>query len=185
MADKKGANPRHSAGRIPQALLERHCERYPDFGPEAAQLVFSVRALATSINDASKEWLSPNGLNPVRMNVIAILEGIPQGLPLSTLGALLHTRGPHVTALIDLMEDDGLVRRYKNPSDRRSFIVRLTPTGRRLFHKSFPTHYRANNRFVSCLSPSERRHLLELLAKLYSNVVQFSGAAHPKGTYAL
>jgi DNA-binding MarR family transcriptional regulator len=167
---RKASNVRHSIGTIPSNLLERHSKAYPEFEPDAAQVVFSIRALATSINDASSEWLLPSGLNPAKMNVILILEGIPEGLPLSALGALLHTRSPHVTALVDSMEADGLVCRQPNPEDRRSVIARLTPKGRRLFQKMFVTHCRGNSSLVTTLSRAERSTLVSLLAKLYVNV---------------
>lgn len=167
---QKASNLRHSAGTIPPDLLERHRKGYPQFEPDAAQVVFSIRALATSINDASNAWLLPYGLNPAKMNVILILEGVPEGLPLSTLGALLHTRSPHVTALVDTMEAADLVCREPNPDDRRSVIARLTPKGRRLFRKTFVTHCRGNSSLVAALSRTERATLILLLAKLYVNV---------------
>jgi DNA-binding MarR family transcriptional regulator len=173
-AAKRPLNIRHSVGAIPQQLVERHRDAFPEFEPEAAQIAFAIRALATSINDAAASWLAPHGLTPAKMNVVLVLECTPEGLPLSKLGALLHSRSPHVTALIDAMEAERLVRRVQNPTDRRSFIAQLTRKGRRLFEKTFLEHCHGNSRLIATLTAAERATLIALLAKLYANVESVS-----------
>jgi DNA-binding MarR family transcriptional regulator len=48
--------------------------------------------------------------------------------------------GGNVTALTDELERDGLVTRESSPTDRRSWIVRLTPEGRRSFEAMAKEH---------------------------------------------
>jgi DNA-binding MarR family transcriptional regulator len=45
-----------------------------------------------------------------------------------------------VTALTDELEHEGLVVRESSPTDRRSWIVRLTPDGRRGFEAMAQEH---------------------------------------------
>ena len=52
---------------------------------------------------------------------------------MSELSRLLMVTGGNVTGLTDELARDGLVAREASPGDRRAWIVRLTPKGRRAF----------------------------------------------------
>ena len=55
------------------------------------------------------------------------------GLKMRDLSRYLMVTGGNVTGLTDELERDGLVVRESSPTDRRAWIVRLTPKGRRRF----------------------------------------------------
>ena len=55
------------------------------------------------------------------------------GLKMRDLSRYLMVTGGNVTGLTNDLERDGLVVREGSPTDRRSWIVRLTPKGRRSF----------------------------------------------------
>jgi DNA-binding MarR family transcriptional regulator len=48
--------------------------------------------------------------------------------------------GGNVTGLTDELERDGVVVRESSPEDRRAWIVRLTPQGRRAFEAMARAH---------------------------------------------
>ncbi len=52
--------------------------------------------------------------------------------PIGGLHAAFAHRPSTLTSILDRLEARGLVRRDPNPRDRRSFVVTLTPRGRRL-----------------------------------------------------
>ena len=56
------------------------------------------------------------------------------------LSRYLMVPGGNVTGLTDDLEQDGIVVRESSPSDRRAWIVRLTPKGRRLFETMAREH---------------------------------------------
>lgn len=68
-----------------------------------------------------------------RFDYLAQLHRHPQGLKMRDLSRHLMVTGGNVTALTDDLERDGLVARESSPTDRRAWIVRLTPAGRRSF----------------------------------------------------
>ena len=77
-----------------------------------------------------------------RFDLMAQLERAPSGLKMSELSRRLMVTGGNVTALTDDLERDGLVVRESSPTDRRSWIVRLTPQGRRGFEAMAQEHER-------------------------------------------
>lgn len=70
-------------------------------------------------------------LTAVQYNVLRILRGAGEaGLLAGEIGERLIARSPDVTRLIDRLEKRGLVRRRRDPQDRRAVRVGITPAGR-------------------------------------------------------
>ena len=62
------------------------------------------------------------------------------GLKMRDLSRFLMVTGGNVTGLTDQLEREGLVTRESSSTDRRAFIVRLTPLGRRSFEAMARQH---------------------------------------------
>jgi DNA-binding MarR family transcriptional regulator len=70
-------------------------------------------------------------LSPVQYNVLRILRGAgEEGLWAGEIGERLITRSPDVTRLIDRLEKRRLVRRRRDPNDRRAVRIQITEAGR-------------------------------------------------------
>jgi DNA-binding MarR family transcriptional regulator len=101
---------------------------------------------------------------------MAQLERNPDGLRMGELSKRLMVTGGNVTGITDQLVREGLVTRAAPPDDRRAFVVRLTPAGRKHFLRMAESHEAWVVRLVSGLSAPERRQLFELLAKLKKSV---------------
>jgi DNA-binding MarR family transcriptional regulator len=83
-----------------------------------------------------------------------------------------------MVALVDHLEQRGLVERRANPSDRRARALHITPEGRRLLGKAFGVAVRNETAFGASLTPDERRQLVSLLQKVAAEKHLLSGV-HP------
>ncbi len=68
-----------------------------------------------------------------RFDVMAALGRAPEGLSMSELSRRLMVSNGNTTMLVGALEKEGRVRRTVSPSDRRSFTVELTESGREAF----------------------------------------------------
>ena len=68
-----------------------------------------------------------------RHSVLGFL--VNRDLPMSELGERLARSKPNMTAIIDSMIKDGLVRRKGDPKDRRVVKISITPKGRKQLMK--------------------------------------------------
>jgi DNA-binding MarR family transcriptional regulator len=68
-----------------------------------------------------------------------------------------------MSALIDGLEDHGLVERRRSPSDRRRNIVRLTPAGRDCLAEAEAARCAAERRFLAPLDEDTAAALLRAL----------------------
>ncbi|MBL9087023.1 MAG: MarR family transcriptional regulator [Planctomycetia bacterium] len=82
------------------------------------------------------------------------------------LGTKLLKSGGNITMVVDNLERRGLVRRARNPENRKYVTVSLTDAGRTLIAQVFPRHVAEVVREVSVLSADEQTALAALLRTL-------------------
>ena len=75
-----------------------------------------------------------------------------------------------LTHHLNAMEKQGLVRRWREPGNRRSQLVELTGAGQELFEKLRGVALRHDRRLRSELSPEETAMLASLLDKLVAGL---------------
>ena len=102
-----------------------------------------------------------------QFDVLAELARAPeQGFTFVELSRLLLVTSGNLTGIIDRLEDEGLVKREPELSDRRVTRMRLTPAGRRRMEEILPLHAADVGQMLSVM-PRERLALLnELLGEL-------------------
>ena len=100
-----------------------------------------------------------------RFDLMAQLERHHDGLKMNELSRMLMVTGGNVTTIVDQLEHEGLVERLEG-ADRRAWLVRLTPAGRKSFAEMARAHEDWVVELLAGLSRPEQEDLLELLAKV-------------------
>jgi DNA-binding MarR family transcriptional regulator len=90
----------------------------------------------------------------------------------SELSAALGVSRNTVSALLNGLEEQGLIERHLHPTDRRQFLVRITPAGCDLVRTRAPQFAAFIASLLDDLSPDERHTLFVLLDKLYSRMLE-------------
>jgi DNA-binding MarR family transcriptional regulator len=108
--------------------------------------------------------LAPMGLS---VQLCGVLNLLAQG-PISqqALGQQLGIDRTTVVELIDELERQGIVVRRRNPSDRRSYALTLTPKGRGVQKRAARAFDAVSDEFLGALKPSERKALGNMLRRL-------------------
>src|SRR5712691_9047867 len=75
--------------------------------------------------------LADTGLAPQEGHLLSYLRSYAP-CPVGELVTVFGLRGSTATSVLDRLEERGLIARRDNPGDRRSFLLDLTPEGRRL-----------------------------------------------------
>jgi len=101
-----------------------------------------------------------------RFDLMAQLERHPEGVKMNELSRLLMVTGGNVTAIVDQLEDEGLVERVDQPADRRAFFIKLTRAGGRRFAEMAREHEEWVVGLLEGMSRREQDELLGLLAKV-------------------
>ena len=75
-----------------------------------------------------------------RFDLLAQLQRSQGGLNMSELSANVMVTNGAVTGMVAKLVAEGWARRHSHPKDRRIMLVKLTPLGRRNFHKMARRH---------------------------------------------
>ena len=95
----------------------------------------------TQIETEIRRRLRANfGISLARFDYMAQLYRKPDGLKMKELSNYLMVTGGNITTLTDELERESLVVREATPTDRRSWIVRLTDNGRQVFSRMAREH---------------------------------------------
>jgi DNA-binding MarR family transcriptional regulator len=101
-----------------------------------------------------------------RFDLLSQLERHAGGLKMNELSRLLMVTGGNVTAIVDQLENEGLVERLDEPADRRAFRIRLTRAGQKSFAEMAREHEEWVVNLLAGMSAREQDELLRLLAKV-------------------
>ena len=120
-----------------------------------------AKAIATKVQDY--------GLTTPQFGTLEALYHLGP-LSLGELADKLLVTGGNVTYVMDRLEDQGLVYRYRRPDDRRVILARLTPEGRDLVAEVFPGHVSYIEHLSRHLSSDEQNELSSLLKTLGTGI---------------
>jgi MarR family transcriptional regulator, organic hydroperoxide resistance regulator len=113
--------------------------------------------------------LSRYGLAPVDWRILSTLQE-SDGHNIAYLAERTATERSNLSRSVDKLEGLGLVRRQREPRDRRHVQLYLTKTGRKKFDDVMPVVLWNIDRVVEGFSADERKTLMELLHRVRGNV---------------
>lgn len=98
---------------------------------------------------------------------IALIEIADAGpFRLNDLAARIGASAPTASRAVDVLDELGLVARTPDPADRRAVRIELTPVGKALVGERKARASIAFEPAVASLTATERKRLLELLARM-------------------
>jgi DNA-binding MarR family transcriptional regulator len=112
-----------------------------------------------------KSRLQDCGLTYARMRLLGTLHCKGSQI-MSNISDDLGVTRRNVTALVDALENEGLVRRMPHPTDRRATIIELTPQGVDTTNSMYNGHREGVAEVFANLSEDERHELIRLLGSL-------------------
>jgi DNA-binding MarR family transcriptional regulator len=126
------------------------------------QLLFVAQQAAQAL---AIERLEPLGLSPRAWGVLSTLaeSGPVSQIELATTMSIDRTA---MVYLLDELEGRALVDRVRSTQDRRAFLIHLTPSGIDTQHRAAAALAGAADALLTPLNLTERRQLVDLLAKV-------------------
>lgn len=122
---------------------------------------------------AVAEVHEPTGLTPLEFAVLIHLHDAP-GIDQNTLAERMALDRTSTGELVYKLEQQHLVERQVNGSDRRARILRLAPPGLALHDKQRPIARAAQERLMEVLTPSERRSLVDMMRRVIEANPQYA-----------
>jgi DNA-binding MarR family transcriptional regulator len=149
-----------SGGRLQQELKKRL-----PFGSPEQEATLNIARTADRFGICFARLFREYGLTPSQYNVLRILRGEGNPLPILEVADRMLAVVPGITGLIDRLEGMGLLARERSTEDRRVVFVAITPKGLDLLGKLDAPEAALHKRLIGHLSPIELRELSRLLEK--------------------
>ena len=122
-------------------------------------------------NEIRRRFRSSFGMSLSHFDLMSQIFSTRTGIRMGELSNRLMVTTGNITGLTDDLEADGLVERMVDPRNRRAFLVRLTPNGRKQFRAAAKVHENWIAEFFSSLSPNDKKILFEILGVQKASVL--------------
>jgi DNA-binding MarR family transcriptional regulator len=112
--------------------------------PEGTNVLFDVWLVARAVTGLLDRALEPSGLSADEFGVYSVLTSSDTMTP-GDLARFMSAPPTTVSSYVKRIEARGHLKRERNPDDGRSYVLRLTPSGR-------AAHRRAGQEFLPVLA---------------------------------
>jgi DNA-binding MarR family transcriptional regulator len=117
--------------------LQAELKQTKPFPHRSSEALLSVLRTDALLEHQLNEALRPYGITELQYNVLRILRGAgPDGRCGREISERLVSKVPDVSRLLDRMEGMQLLRRERDPADRRHVTARITPRGLRVLEEA-------------------------------------------------
>ena len=152
-------------GEAPIPFPEKHDDAVSE--PTAVRLWLRLLTCSLTIEKRVRRRLADEFDTTLpRFDVLAALDRRPNGMTMGELSQALLVTAGNLTALVRQLEKQGHLTLKRDPNDGRSWLVKISPTGRRYFRKVATEHHHWIARMFGGMSAEHSEHLYELLAEL-------------------
>jgi DNA-binding MarR family transcriptional regulator len=133
--------------------------------PEQTGFAFLLVQLGMEAARLFGKRLAPLGLEPRHVGMLARLAA-NEGKAQQVIGELIGLNPTQMVFLVDELETRGLVERRRNPADRRSYALYLTPAGKDMLARVQQVAQAHQASLGKSLSESEKEQLTDLLHRI-------------------
>ncbi len=140
-------------------------ETEPDFGLLPNLLGYHLRRAQSAVFQDFGAIMNGADITPGQFGVLALIEA-NSGLSQTRLSQILGIDRSTLVAVLDKLEQQGLVERAARPNDRRSHALKLSRQGQIRFQALARLVKKHESHIARNLSARERRTLIDLLQRI-------------------
>jgi len=145
-------------------------EKYAD-APVNHQLVYLFWQLAPAFTRWAESHMNEKDLTPQRVRLMLPLKA-NGAMAMSELRDELGVSATNITALVDALEKDKMVKRRPHKTDRRSTMIELTAKAEERLEQNCSQFTSQVAEIFSDFSKTDQKHLKELLEQMRSALVK-------------
>jgi DNA-binding MarR family transcriptional regulator len=145
--------------------VRRAPNRSAPAGGLAGSATYLLSTVGFEVSQRFRSMLEPLGLEPRQFALLRFVAG-SEGQSQQALGDALGIPKSRMVALVDDLEERGLVERRLRPDDRRARALYVTPEGSRCLSEAMEVATAHESYVRERLSAGEHRQLVDLLRRL-------------------
>ena len=147
-------------------------DAWPGASALATECILNLGFLQQLMEAFGQSLVRRHGIPSVAaFNVLTILHGAGEPLSPSTIAERMIVSRPTMTGILGTLERRGLIRRQPHEKDGRMALIEIAADGRQKVERLLPELHQAEKGWMECLTDSEQRALLAMLARLEANAL--------------
>jgi MarR family transcriptional regulator, 2-MHQ and catechol-resistance regulon repressor len=156
---------------MPTPKLQDELKKKRPFESREQEAALSVLRTSDQLQIRFARLLRGHGLTPSQYNILRILRGEGERLPILEIASRTITVVPGITGLIDRLEQAGFVNRVRCEKDRRVIHVALADHGTATLAALDEPLAALHGKLLGHLSQAELKELIRLLEKVRAPLV--------------
>ena len=145
--------------------LKSELKMKKDFERPEQEVIVSILRASDFIQYRLGQFFRQYGLTHPQYNILRILRGAGEPLPILEIANRLVSMVPGITGLIDKLEQRELVARHRCEQDRRVWYVSLTKKGMVLVNELDAPNAELDKHLAGHFTATECKQLVKLLDK--------------------
>lgn len=153
-------------------ILNKFSNRFSGINVDAVEGCIALLRTASDISKILDEHFSKYDISEGKFTILMLLyrQSDYQLSPICLSKKAEVTKGT-MTGLIAGLENQGFIEKIPNPSDQRSYLVRLSSRGLCILEEILPIHYNIIAKLMSGLEDDQLKELTSLLNFLSKNLL--------------
>ncbi len=90
--------------------------------------VKAYRILQSQVSNSLERY----GLSPTTWSILGLINENQDGIRLSEIASNINVEAPHITTLVDQLQNMAIVEKHDHPTDKRAKLLFLTSKGKSL-----------------------------------------------------
>ena len=152
--------------------LQRELKKKRPFDAVEQEVALNIVRTSDQLQIRFTRLLREFGLTPSQYNVLRILRGEGEPLPILEIASRTITVVPGITGLVDRLEEAGMVSRQRCAEDRRVIYVSLTAKATKLLGTIDQPLLDLHKRLLRGVAAGELRQLSDLLEKVRASLFE-------------
>lgn len=147
--------------------LQEEIKQTRPFATIEEEALLSIRRTSDRLQHHAVQFFKAQGITPTQYNVLRILRGAGDGgLRCSDIGERLVSSDPDITRLLGRLQKQKLIKRKRNPKDKRVIYATITAEGQRLLKEMDPLVSEDVKRTLKHMSKEKLTTLVSLLEEI-------------------
>jgi DNA-binding MarR family transcriptional regulator len=146
--------------------------------PTGLEVAERLITAAHRLKQFANTQLAASRTSVPRTRLLAAVQSRPRQR-MGDLATRLDITGRTLTVMVDALEQEGLLARTVDPSDRRATLLELTPAGHRFVRQAAEVRDEIWEQAVATLTLAERQQLVHLLSRLAPGIELACGSKAP------
>ncbi|MCC5908866.1 MAG: MarR family transcriptional regulator [Clostridiaceae bacterium] len=153
--------------------LQKLSESYQWVEKIANKTIIEFLKTHDMLDEIHDRFFKQYNVSNTKFNILIVLyKGSKEGMYLSEISQQVLMSNANVTGLIDRLEKQNFVKRYRSDKDRRKIAARITNEGTITVEKIIGNYISWSKTVMGVLEDTEKKQLVELLTKLQKGIIQ-------------